>query len=70
VTHKYRNHTPAIGDAAIGNNGPRGDSIHDLGNQGEGRKIPRQMAARLGHLSDDDIDAGGDRPLCLGTDPT
>ena len=59
------NHAAGIGDAAGGDDRPRGDGIHDPRDQGQGGDFSGHVAARLDALRDDDVHAGGRRPSGL-----
>jgi hypothetical protein len=63
------NHTSGIANPAGRGNRPRGDRIHDARDQGQGGDFPRHVAARLNSLRDDDVNAGGCRPLRVRDGP-
>ena len=63
------NHASAIINPAGRGDWPRGDCVHDSGDQSQGGDFPRHMAARLDTLRDNDVNSGGRRPLGVHDGP-
>jgi hypothetical protein len=62
-------HAAGIANPAGRGNRPWGDRIHDSRDQGQGGDLPRDVAARLSSLRDNDVNAGGRRPLGVRDGP-